>query len=398
MSSAFYSQGMKPMNHNLPQGGYKTWKGKGIFSNPVGNTPSLIRPFTNKDLTNVFPTGFGLPRPIKHYRKGTVLNVDDINSRSVRSSKSAGNMVNQMMDIPGGFSVKENGNLIIENVDATKIVSDWYPIENLTEKPQANTENAMFCCNQENKARKRVLPTSTNVKKNYYQTNYMYLYNRCQTFEQREFNFVSGPIDKNALSLLQQYPFISEKIIEYAKPGSPLTLNNMYVAQCVPNNSIEYNAEVSFMVSITNSMLQKGLITSEVFTELTNGTNNINTLQDLINYLIINNYTEAVAYLYEIASNPYVNMLPSASNANSKGCKQVYYKPNNPQFAKQGSVPSSTRMLKLNVDTITTNAARNKQQIGKAKTQLGCDKATYSGNPFFFQGQPQNHHICGTYY
>jgi hypothetical protein len=400
MSSAFYSQGMNSYNNNLPQGGYKTWKGTGVFSNPIGSTASLIRPFTNKDLTNVFPTGFGLPRPIKHYRKGTVISDADTkgsataSSNSVRSSKSAGNMVSQLMDMPGGFSVKENRDLTKNNVHATKIVSDWYPIENLTEKPQPNSTNGQFCCNQERNARNRVLPTSTNLDKNYYQTNHMYLYNRCQTFEQREFNFVSGPIDKNLTNLLQQFPLLTEKIIAYAKPGSPLALNNLYVAQCVPNNSIEYNAEVSFMLSITNSMFQKGLITSETLTQLKDPINNINNLADLIIYLNSINETDAVAYLYHVASNPYVNMTPSALNKNSRGCKQVYYKPNNPQYAKQGSVSSSTRMLKLNVDTITKCAAKNQLQIDKAKTENGCNKAIYIGNPFFFQGQPQYKRLC----
>ena len=48
-----------------------------------------------------------------------------------------------------------------------------------------------------------------------------------------------------------------------------------------------------------------------------------------------------------------------------KGCSQVYYKPNNPQFANQGAVSSSTRILKLNVDTISTNAYKNPKNIYK---------------------------------
>ena len=40
---------------------------------PVGVTATHIRPLTNNDPGNVFPTGFGLPRPLKHYRKGTVI-------------------------------------------------------------------------------------------------------------------------------------------------------------------------------------------------------------------------------------------------------------------------------------------------------------------------------------
>jgi hypothetical protein len=399
MSSAFYPQGMKSQNNILHQGGYKTWKGSPPFSNPIATTATLIRPFTNNDVTNDTKTGFGLPRPIKHYRKGTVteplsnVNVNvNINAnvidRTVRSSKSASSgLISQLMDIPGGFSVKDSG--IIAPNSALKIVSDWAPIINLTEKPQPNVENHLLCCNQQRKALQRVKPTSTNLKKDYFQTNHMYLYNRCQTFEQREFNFVSGPVDKNILGLLQQYPFISAKVIEFAKPGSPLALNNLYVAQCVPDTSIESNAEIAFMSAITNSMLQSGLLQTSDYTTLKNS--NVNTLIDLINYLTINNFTEAVAYLYNIANNPYVTM-PSANSR--KGCSQVYYKPNNPQYAKQGSVSSSTRMLKLNVDTITTNAARNMSQIEKAKTPVGCSQATYIGNPFFFQGQPQKHRIC----
>jgi hypothetical protein len=371
MSSAFYPQGMKSQNNILHQGGYKTWKGSPPFSNPIATTATLIRPFTNNDVTNDIKTGFGLPRPIKHYRKGTVtepLSSENVNviDRTVRSSKSVSSgLISQLMDIPGGFSVKDSG--IIAPNSALKIVSDWAPITNLTEKPQPNVENHLLCCNQQRKALQRVKPTSTNLKKDYFQTNHMYLYNRCQTFEQREFNFVSGPVDKNILGLLQQYPFISAKVIEFAKPGSPLALNNLYVAQCVPDTSIESNAEIAFMSAITNSMLQSGLLQTSDYTTLKNS--NVNTLIDLINYLTINNFTEAVAYLYNIANNPYVTM----PNANSrKGCSQVYYKPNNPQYAKQGSVSSSTRMLKLNVDTISTFHFSQPKGLTKAKVEPNC--------------------------
>jgi hypothetical protein len=367
MSSAFYPQGM---NTQTKEGGYKTWKGSVPFSNPIATTATLIRPFTNNDYKNITQSKFGLPRPIKHYRKGTVsiINADinanaDIN-RTVRTSKSASSgLISQLMDTPGGFSVKDTG--IPAPNSALKIVSDWAPITNLTEKPQPTVENAMFCCNQQKKALRRVLPTSTIVKKDYFQTNHMYLYNRCQTFEQREFNFASGPVDKNILAILQQYPFISAKVIEFAKPGSPLALNNLYVAQCVPDTSIESNAEIAFMSSITNSMLQNGLLSAINYNTLKNS--NVNTIIDLINYLTINKFTEAVSYLYNIANNPYVTM-PNANSARSrKGCSQVYYKPNNPQYAKQGSVSSSTRMLKLNVDTISTFHFNQPKGLIKAK-------------------------------
>ena len=49
--------------------------------------------------------------------------------------------------------------------------------------------------------------------------------------------------------------------------------------------------------------------------------------------------------------------MPLAGPSNQAGCLLTVYKPNNYQYAKQGAVDSSTRNLKLNVDTISTNAA-----------------------------------------
>jgi len=83
MSTAFFPTNMRKQsasgysNHstleNIP---YIPWKGTGIFSNPVGVTATHIRPLTNRDYGNVFPTGFGLPRPLKQYRKGTVIPIN----------------------------------------------------------------------------------------------------------------------------------------------------------------------------------------------------------------------------------------------------------------------------------------------------------------------------------
>ena len=134
MSSAFYPLGMKSYNNHVPQGGYKTWKGTGVLSNPVGIAQGHIRPLTNNDPGNVFQTGFGLPRPIKHYRKGRVIpvqpivatsnsdqfEVDRINynmNRIVKSSTGSSlgggaggrGLLNELMDNPGSYIVKQNG-------------------------------------------------------------------------------------------------------------------------------------------------------------------------------------------------------------------------------------------------------------------------------------------------
>jgi len=321
MSSASYPQGMNSYNnrksHNLNLNTnpilpiqYTSWKGSGPFSNPIGVTSTHIRPLTNNDPANVFPTGFGLPRPMKHYRKGTVIPVPksvfivDPNdsskvietslieyntNRAVKSSKGSSingglGLLGSLMSTPGGFTVKDKNTITdigidigneCNNCQGIGLVSDWYPITNLTEKPEQVVTNPLLCCNQQRKAIRRVLPASTIVKKNYFQTTKMYLRNRCQTFKQREFNFITDGIDPDVV------------MNNAVKPGAPLSEGNLYVAQCAPNTTLDGDSYV--------------------------------------------------------------------------GCKQVYYKPNNPQYAKQGAVSSSTRNLKLNVTTIEKNAFNHKQ-------------------------------------
>jgi hypothetical protein len=443
MSSAFYPQGMNSWNNRLPQGGYKTWKGKGSFSNPVINSATHIRPLTNNDPGNVFPTGFGLARPIKHYRKGTVIPVnvlieDSLNpgqyieqslidyniNRAVKSSLGSslggGNggtgLISQLNDMPGSYIVKENSleNNTIDNECTTCQgvggISSWFPINNLSEKPQLNVTNPLLCCNQQRKARQRVLGANTNVKKNYYQTTDMYLYNRCQTFQQRQFNFIRGPIDQSIVDMFLKYPFVTAKILEYSKPGGPLSIVNYYVAQCNPNFTVETAVEIAFINELSKSLLDAGYISSEVYLELLGL--NVQSFIDLLQgILTTEQYKLVIEYMYQLAADPYNGSVVSGPS-NPKGCAQVYYKPNNPQFAKQGSVSSSTRILKLNVDTISTAAAGIRKLKGaNVAAQLAsgdpvsvpfiykfkapsCQASTYSGNPFFFQGQPQNKKIC----
>jgi hypothetical protein len=384
----------------------------------------------------VFPTGFGLARPIKHFRKGTVIPVrvtDYISSnpetdlidynvnRSVKSSNGSslggGNggtgLISQTIDMPGSFIVKENkvasDNTIDKdcvNCNGVGMVSSWMPINNLSEKPEPNVTNPILCCNQQRKAIQRVLPTNTNVKKNYFQTTYMYLYNRCQTFDQRQFNFFAGTIDKNIEKMFLAYPFVTAKILEYSKPGDPLSIINLYVAQCNPNFTIDSAVEIGFVSSLAKTLLDNGFVTSEEYSELINK-NVEDFIKQLQSKLTNEQYQTVIDYIYQLAANPYNGPIINKS----KGCAQVYYKPNNPQFAKQGGVSSSTRTLKLTVDTINTTAYKSRINPPNTATAIqygftpntailykdkvpSCQPQTYIGNPFFFQGQHQNKLIC----
>ena len=176
MSTAFYPTNMRRQStggysnnsslNNIP---YMSWKGTGIHRNPIGMTSTHIRPLTNLDPGNVFQTGFGLPRPIKHYRKGTVLTIDPDSSsgyshqslieynmnRSVKSSigtsLGGGNggtgLISQMIDMPGSFSVKyneEDTDDMCKTYNGIKVVSGLTPINSLTENPQPNVEKRRF--------------------------------------------------------------------------------------------------------------------------------------------------------------------------------------------------------------------------------------------------------------
>lgn len=454
MSTSMYPQGMKSWNNHVPQGGYRSWKGTGMHSNPVGVAPTHIRPLTNKDPGNMFPTGQGLPRPIKHYRKGRVIPVptpppsstdsriqrvemDSIErnlNRAVKSSagQSLGGgaggagMIATLIDAPGIFLVKENSPEDTaaahqaldggEKIDAecttctgVGIVSDWYPINNLTEKPQENVTNPLLCCNEQRKARRRVLPSNTVLPKSYFQTSYMYLFNRCQTFDQREFNFQTGasPEAEEALAtIVGGHPdLVTAHVLEATKPGEPLSYLNQYVAQCNPNGTIDAGSKIVLFEGLMNALYDRGLITEVELQEFKAGDavtgKLIYTMQAFVAFLDAHfsgeRRRQIAAVLDALSAIPSVNAALFSAPSNPRGCKRVYYKPNNAQFAQQGAVDAGTRTFKLNVTTIEKNSyniSKNGVYNSVKQKSSVCQPSTYVGNPFFFSGQHQNMHVC----
>jgi len=410
MSSAFYPQGMNSYNNRVPQGGYESWKGKGVYSNPVGITSGNLRPLTNRDPANDALYKFGLPRPIKQYRRGISIPVpvpqqyvDDLgkivntyyySDRQVKSSVQD-NMVSQLMDTPGRFIVKDNKlrqkydnlNEDCKTCDGIGIVSGWYPINNLTEKPQANVTNPLLCCNQQRKAKQRVLPPNTLLKKNYYTTTYQYLFNRCQTFDQRSFNFLKGIYNQNnVFNKLEEYPFVSAEVIKYTKPGDPLAYLNLYVANCNPNSLISATAESDVINKIANILLFEKIISQLEFNYyLQLQIDKISNFIDYLKSLPKDTSEKALLIAAEIFYNPYTGAFVSGPS-NPKGCAEVFYKPNNPQFAKEGAVSSSTRTLQLNVTTIEKNASSIVKLRGRNTiTSLADGQIPYT--PFIYKNK-----------
>ena len=184
MATAFYPLGMISYSNRSNREGYVSWKGEGEHENPTSITAGNIRPLTNNDPTNNETYSHGIPRPIKHYRKGTIAEPGRHSGKSTSISQS--------IDTPGGFvqsiECKSHYN------GGNTLVSNWSPIINLTEKPQPGKmpcdANNKPIGGEVKKALNRVRPASTVLKQNYYQTSSEHLYNRCATFDQAESHYM----------------------------------------------------------------------------------------------------------------------------------------------------------------------------------------------------------------
>lgn len=166
------------------------------------------------------------------------------------------------------------------------------------------------CFNAPLKARRRAMYACTKLKKDYCTTSAQYMYNRCKTFNQKSFNYLSGYTnEEDRTSYLASFPNAS------LKPGAPLSQFNKYRGNCAPSCVAKDNdTVVSVLNGCTNSMMP-------------NTTTNINALR----------------------------------------CDKTLYKPNNSNYAKQGSVSCSERLLRLNVNVINKNIA-NIRDLKKAGT------------------------------
>jgi hypothetical protein len=273
-----------------------------------------------------------------------------------------------------------NMNEMCKTCEGVGIVASYKPnITNLTQDPSPNATNPIWCCNQEKFAKRRVIYANTNLKKNYYTTTKQYLQNRCKTYDQKSFNFLSyrtngeGPYDNN-----NPYYYSTNGNL---KPGSPLALelSNTYLANCQLNAQLYEGSENAFIYKMLGIMLNKNIITQNQVDEFSStGINSIQGFFDWIQGLPENPKESANNVFKEFINNPYWGMPPSGPT-NPVGCQLTVYKPNNYQFAKQGAVSSSTRLLKLNVNTISTNAS-SINNYNNTGTQLVTANELYAGN------------------
>ena len=431
MSSAFYSQGMQSYNNNLPTGGWKTWKGTGKYSYPVATTGGNIRPLTNKDPTNcttpnpISPSCFARaslptyskfnPRPLKQYRKGSTTAVpiisqdpsnpnkyitivpQDIANRAVKSTTTP-NLVNQLMWMPSSFSVKHNpldeinetvqSNIDCKTCDGVALVASFAPEPYLTNNPQAVSTNAPLCCNNERKALRMVRPANTNLPKNYYTTHRQYRQNRCQTYEQRVFNFNTGP-QAEASALEFKNGLITATELALEKPGGPLGTNNLYVAHCYPNTDLSTNSQIYIVLEAFQILNNAGVFNNmdlQTYQSL-----QVKTIQEFAIFLKTlksGQTVKAVQLFTNFLSNPYRGMSLSGPS-NPRGCKLVVYKPSNTQFATEGGVMASARTLKLAVTTVEKNVANQNRYKRVGVTRNAANPGQQPFTPLIYKNKVQ---------
>ena len=142
-----------------------------------------------------------------------------------------------------------------------------------------------------------------------------------------------------------------------SKPGDPLSNLNYYVANCNPNSEIEIGALIAELNGIVEVLYRKHVIDqNDVANFKKLNISSFQTFEQFILSLTDDKKKIAILTISEILTNTN-NLSLLEGPSNPKGCSRVYYKPNNPQYAQQGAVSSSTRILKLNVTTIEKNGA-----------------------------------------
>jgi len=213
-----------------------------ILSEPIPITSTNLRPFTNKDVTNDVAYKHGLPRPLKHYRLGIInaVTIDPSSSdakylktnmnRYVRSSQTTP-LMSLIMGRPGHVS---------ESISNANYASDLAKDERMN--------GLLTDCCQAKKALTLLRGANTKLDKKYYQTAQQYRYARCNTIQQKSFNYTNGG-------------------------------NGNYVSNCQNSNcnTVIYkpnNAQFSTQGAVSSSLRTSRLVLNTIKTEINITTNN----------------------------------------------------------------------------------------------------------------------------
>jgi len=186
MSTAFYPLGLRANNY---PNGYISWKSPNNYETISRN----IKPFINKDYTYIDYGAFSKPRPIKHYRKGILINNDENRNRFTKSSNGMPYLIETIQDTPG-MSHSTTNKINNESDNGIQFVSVNNKLYNDTDTPTYQSNE--FCCNKEKNALNRVIYANTGyIPTTYYPSYSQYIHGRGNTYEQKIFDFenISNP-------------------------------------------------------------------------------------------------------------------------------------------------------------------------------------------------------------
>ena len=178
---------------------------------------------------------------------------------------------------------------------------------------------------------------------------------------------------------------------DFLKPGGPLSQQNTYLANCQPNAEIAQATERSFINEMVGIMMQTSVITQSELQAFI--ASDLHTLQTFIQFINTMSQKDNAIHIYnDYISNPYYGM-PATGPQAIRACKRVVYKPSNYQYATQGAVSSSTRLLKLNVSTIQNNLVGYKRAM-YAGVRAGANAGTLNPSgqpviPFLYKNKVQ---------
>ena len=157
----------------------------------------------------------------------------------------------------------------------------------------------------------------------------------------------------------------------------------LWVAVGFGTNSIATSPDGITWTGLGNSIFSQGNGVAGNTKNYTNFSNDYtNFSNDYTNFS--NDYTN---FKYGQGSTQYYTQNCTSPFQTGRDCHNItYYNPNNRQFAKQGAVDSSTRLLKLNVDTITKNGNSFRSAWGDAAANAGRYQGE-SFNPTFIKSK-----------
>jgi hypothetical protein len=407
---------------------YFTWKGKTltqIVSAIQKNTATIAlgapttKRISNQNLFN--------PRPLKIYRREIAANsTPHCNPRqSVRIAQ---------FEQPGGTSITNSNNNIGTGLATTEDAQEMNITTNSYQMSASKCNTVATCLSQQNNARKRVRSAGM-IKRNYnpatnndtYCTStQQYLTARNRTFQQNQYNYIrqGNPTATPGSNAATQNVYSANGLNHCRRTQIAAAIgNNTFSYKWIDGNTFSvtiadgyydldgFNSQFrSVMISnkhyyITNSNQSKVFLLNIVFN---NTTQNIE-LQCISNTQYYNNrvaYSAPPGVTWNISANSNVPVFiiganasnvvgftpgnypasPQSANqylkANTTSSLrplyvQVYYKPNNPQFAQQGAVDSSTLTARKDYDTITTVGASYSGPYGRAM----ANGLAYGGAP-----------------